>query len=213
VRGRPARTVLRKGGRSNASPLSGDLDYLSRYDGLRAIRVNPLGAYALGLADHYHPPAPATPPGDSLKVLPNLDIVAVGEIGPADRLLLDAVAAHTSERVWSLSTGTLLAALGTGRTVEELRRLLTDRCQHGLPATVARLLDDVAARTSQVVDRGVCRVVECADPALAALISRDRTLRAVCRPLGDRHLAVPIEHETAFRNGLQKLGYLLPAQP
>ena len=31
------------------------LDALSRYDGLRAIRLNPLGAYALGLTDTYQP--------------------------------------------------------------------------------------------------------------------------------------------------------------
>jgi hypothetical protein len=28
------------------------------------------------------------------------------------------------------------------------------------------------------------RVIECADPAMAALIANDRTLRALCRPLG-----------------------------
>lgn len=34
-----------------------DLNCLSRYDGLLAIRLNPLGAYALGLTGDYHPPA------------------------------------------------------------------------------------------------------------------------------------------------------------
>src|SRR5665811_1996055 len=36
-----------------------DLDSLSRYDGLHDIRVNALGAYVLGLAEHM-PPAAAT---------------------------------------------------------------------------------------------------------------------------------------------------------
>ena len=30
-----------------------ELDYLSRYDGLRFIRINPFGAWCLGLADTY----------------------------------------------------------------------------------------------------------------------------------------------------------------
>ena len=35
-----------------------DLDSLSRYDGLHAVRLNPLGAYALGLTDTYKPAEP-----------------------------------------------------------------------------------------------------------------------------------------------------------
>lgn len=37
-----------------------DLDALSRYDGLQAIRLNALGAYTLGLGDTYHPTVAAT---------------------------------------------------------------------------------------------------------------------------------------------------------
>jgi hypothetical protein len=60
-----------------------DLDCLSRYDGLRALRINALGAYALGLAEAYQ----ATGGTErTLRVLPNLDIVALGEIPVADRL-------------------------------------------------------------------------------------------------------------------------------
>jgi hypothetical protein len=35
----------------------GDLDALSRYDGLQAVRLTALGRYALGLTDTYQPPA------------------------------------------------------------------------------------------------------------------------------------------------------------
>ena len=51
-----------------------------------------LGAYALGLTDPYQPADPIRP-CRALKVLPNLDIVATGT-SPADRLILDAYAAH-----------------------------------------------------------------------------------------------------------------------
>jgi hypothetical protein len=56
-----------------------DLDALSRYDGLQAIRLTALGCYALGLTDSYQPPA-----GDeqnrTLKVLPKLDVVTTGTL-------------------------------------------------------------------------------------------------------------------------------------
>ncbi|MGH3575386.1 MAG: helicase-associated domain-containing protein, partial [Pseudonocardiaceae bacterium] len=78
------------------------------------------------------------------------------------------------------------------------------------PSTVTALIDDVARRTSQLQDLGMTQLVECADAALATLIANDRRLRALCRPVGDRHLAVPPEHGTAFRKGLRTLGYALP---
>jgi len=69
-----------------------DMDALSRYDGLRAIRLTAL-----------------------LKVLPNLDIVATGSISVGDQLLLSAYARQTSDRVWTVSAASLLAATDSGR--------------------------------------------------------------------------------------------------
>ena len=60
---------------------------LSRYDGLRAVRLNDLGAYVLGLSMSYTPPEPEAP-GRTVKVLPNLDVVAVGRLAPAELLVL-----------------------------------------------------------------------------------------------------------------------------
>jgi hypothetical protein len=42
------------------------------------------------------------------------------------------------------------------------------------------------------------------------MIARDRNIAKLCRPVGDRHLAVPIEHDAAFRKAVQTLGYVLP---
>jgi hypothetical protein len=75
-----------------------ELDYLSRYDGLRAVRLNALGAYVLDLVPRYQPPADEHSPQPILKVLPNLDIVVTGDLPPADRLTLD-VAAHALPRL------------------------------------------------------------------------------------------------------------------
>jgi hypothetical protein len=64
-----------------------------------------------------------------------------------------------------------------------------------------------------LTDLGHARVIECADPALATLLARDRALRALCHPLGERHLAVPLDRELKFRTALLKLGYVLPGRP
>ena len=110
-----------------------DLAYLSRYDGLTAVRVNDLGAFVLGISDR--PPVAAAPTA-AVKV--------------------------------------------------------------------------PSARGSGLSDRGVVRLVECADPATAELIARDTRTAAYCRLLGDRHLAVAAAHDVAFRDALVDLGYALP---
>jgi hypothetical protein len=103
-----------------------DLDYLSRYDGLLAIRLNPLGAYALGLTTGYQASASTTALERTLKVLPNLDIVAIGDPTTADRLVLDAHAEHTGDRVWTVRADTLLAAVETGRQLGQFVTFLTN---------------------------------------------------------------------------------------
>jgi hypothetical protein len=72
------------------------------------------------------------------------------------------------------------------------------------------LLDDVTGRAGRLRDLGQVRLIECADPALAALIHHDRSLRPLCTAIGEQHLAVTAENEPAFRRALHALGYALP---
>jgi hypothetical protein len=187
-----------------------DLDCLSRYDGLYEVRLNDLGAYVFGKADRY-----VTPEGDEtrervLKILPNLDVVATGTLRPADRLLLSAYAEQTSDRVWTLSRSSLLAAIDSGRPLDQFTAFLEARSSVDLPDPVSVLLTDVWDRTRQIKDCGIVRVIECRDRSLVPLITRDRKLSALCSPLGDRHIAVPIDLESEFRRALRALGYVLP---
>jgi hypothetical protein len=81
-----------------------------------------------------------------------------------------------------------------------------------LKLCAAGLVADVHRRAGQLTDLGHVRVIECADPATAALIARDRTLRSLCRPIGDRHLAVPPDQELRFRKALIARGHVFPVR-
>jgi hypothetical protein len=186
-----------------------DLDRLSRYDGLLAVRLNTLGAYALGLTSDYQPPASTATPERTLKVLPNLDIVAMDDLSPADRLVLDAHAEHTADRIWTVRTDTLLGAVEAGRQLDQFVTFLTDRATHDLPVAMTVLVEDVTTRATKIRDQGVVRLIECADPPLATLIARDPNLRILCTLIGDRYVAVPVEHETGFRRILRTLGHTI----
>jgi len=185
-----------------------DLAYFSRYDGLICFRVTPLGAYCLGAApDHRPAPVELKP---VLRVMPNLEVAAIGaELTQGDRLALDAYATRVSDLVWMLDAGKLLAAVEEGRSAGEIREFLAARNDGPIPDTVARLLDHVADRCSKVHDRGLARLVECADPALAALIANDSRTRKHCMRAGERHLVVPSSSEAAFKRALREAGYLL----
>lgn len=188
------------------------LDALSRYDGLQAIRLNPLGAYAVGLTDTYQPGEPEPVDAPPLKVLPNLDIVATGNVPTADRLTLSAYAKQTADHVWAVSATSLLTAIDSGRDLAEFTAFLARRTGHEPPDTLNTLVADVHRRAGQLTDLGHVRLIECADPATAALIAGDRTLRSLCRPIGDRHLAVSPDQELRFRKALIARGYVVPGR-
>jgi Helicase conserved C-terminal domain len=185
-----------------------DLAALSRYDGLRAVRLTALGAYAAGGTAGYEPPAPAVP-DRMLQVLPNHDVVAVADLAPADRMVLDTFAVRRSERVWSFSAASLLAAVDAGRTPGEFAAFLAERSVHPVPAAAHRLFDDVEARAGQVRDLGVRRVLECADASVATLLERDRSLRRLVTRVGERHLLLDPAAEPKARTALRALGYPL----
>jgi hypothetical protein len=187
-----------------------DLPFFSRYDGLMYFRLTPLGAYCLDVESGYQAPPVEVKP--VLRVLPNLEIVAAGsDLEQSDRLALNAYATPVSDFVWRLESGKLLAAIEAGRQMGEIREFLAARSGEALPGTVARLLDDVAERTTKVHDRGLARLVECADAALAALIANDARTRKHCMLAGERHLVVAGSSEAAFRRALRDAGYLLAA--
>ena len=184
-----------------------DLAFFSRYDGLLYLRVNALGAYCLGTEKTYAP-APREQ-RQSLRVLPNLEVVETASLGKSDRLLLEKYADAVSERVWRLQRDNIVAALAAGHTLMELREFLTASSGEPLPGPVAQFFDDIERRASLLRDAGTARLIECADAATAALLANESTLKRLCLLAGERTLAIPSATEAAFVRGLQKLGYAL----
>jgi rRNA-processing protein FCF1 len=108
-----------------------------------------------------------------------------------------------------LDQAKLLAAVEEGRPIDEVREFLAARTRTAIPDTVTRLLDDLAERSTKVRDQGLARLVECADPALAALIANDSRTRKYCMLAGERHLVVPASSEATFKRTLREVGYLV----
>jgi hypothetical protein len=186
-----------------------DLSCLSRYDGLMFVRINPLGAWCLGVAESYEPQAAAVE--KVLKVLPNLDVVASDHPpSAADGLFLERFAERASEAVWHLSRDKILAAIEQGLSVGELKEFLTSRNQGTVPQTAEVFLDDLEEKAGQLEDLGTARLIACKDEVVARTLVGDRRLRGLCRLTGERHLVFRAADEAAVRRALRELGHVLP---
>jgi hypothetical protein len=183
-----------------------DLEFLSRYDGLACIRVNPLGAYCLGLTKAFES-APLERKS-TLRVLPTLEVAAVsGPLPPADLLFLERFANRQSDVVWRLERGRILAAAQAGLEPKTLRGFLVARSVAPLPESVDSLLRDAEKRSALVADRGAARLLECADEFQARLLATDPRTKGLCLRAGERHIVVPARKEAAFRRALLDVGY------
>ncbi len=186
-------------------PGSDELAWLSRYDGLQFFRLNPLGAYCLGLADTYEPGAPAE--RTSLTVFPDLRVCTGEALSADERLMLETFAEAEAEGVWRLARDRTLAAFESGHDADELRAFLAARDDQPLPETVEGFLRNVERGAGALRARGAALLIECADEDVAARIAGDERTARLCLRAGKRHLAVRTRSEAAFRKAVRDLGF------
>ena len=183
--------------------------FLSRYDGLLSFRINPLGAFCLELADAYAATAVTT--DSRLRILPNLDLVMTGPpLGAAEQLMMETFTTQTSDAVWKLDRDVALKAAEAGHSLKEFQDFLLQVSDETLPKTVQQFFQDCRSRSESLQDRGMARLIECADATLAALIANDSRTKKYCQLAGKTYLVVAVDQEMRFRTGLRKLGYSLP---
>ena len=187
---------------------SDELLYLSRYDGLHYFRLNPLGAYCLGIADTY---APSTPTARAaLSIYPNLSIQAAAPLSPEERTLLETYAAAEADGVWRLDRDRVLVAIENGHDPDELRKFLAARDDQPLPETVEGLLAAAKRDARALKIRRTALLIDCADAEIATRLTTDKRTAKLCLRAGERLLAVPTASEAAFRKAARAMGYGMP---
>ena len=182
-----------------------ELVFLSRYDGLKYFRLNPLGAYCLDLASAYVPGE--TLPSASISVLPSLQVNIAGLLVPDELFLLEAFAEKESDTVWRLSHEKAVAAIERSTPIERLRKFLQTRDQQPLPETVEGFLIAAEAGAKACIHRGAAVLIECATDDIAQLLSTSPQTKHLCIRAGTKNLVVKAELEADFKKGLRRLGY------
>jgi hypothetical protein len=186
-----------------------DLEYLSRYDGLIYVRLNPLGAYGLGLVNTYEPAQIET--RAQLTVLPSLQVyVSGGVLSPDEALLLEAYAEQETDTGWRLDREKAIAAVESGNHIAELREFLQTRDEQPLPETVESFVITTERRAQALHKKGPALLIECADAGIADLVAQHERTKRFCQRAGERQVVVLAEVEEQFRKALHSLGYGLP---
>ncbi len=182
--------------------------FLSRYDGLRYIRLNALGAYCLGREIEYRPVVEATP---SLFIVgADLSLTLQREPRPAESLVLEQIATGQTRDRWQLNPDAVLTQSADPAERERIRDFLQTASDGELPPQAVQLLDTVAERATALSDAGAARLIKCKDKAIAAMLASDPSTAAHCVRAGDRLICVAEPKLKAFRKGLARLGFVLP---
>ncbi|WP_295393139.1 hypothetical protein [uncultured Thiodictyon sp.] len=185
-----------------------DFLFLSRYDGLRYLRINPLGAFCLGLATEYRAVIEARRPLFAIGA--DLGLNLLREPEPGERLLLERIAKPVSGELWRLDPDAVLNQSAQADERARIGAFIESAADAALPPAVSQLLATVEERATALVDAGPARLIQCRDPATAALLASDPVTAPHCARAGERLLCVPEPKLTAFRKGLAKLGLILP---
>jgi len=182
------------------------LDFLSRYDGLQYIRINPLGTWCLKISESYK--AAPIEKRCILKVLPNREITEVLAPFPhAEALFLEAIADKISDKVWRLNPDKILITCEKGRTIEEIKEFLLSKNDQELPGNILTFFNDMIKRSKLLCDAGMARLVKVSDPIVALTLTKDSRLKDLCIPAEGGHIVVPLTNENEFRKKLRKMGY------
>jgi hypothetical protein len=176
-----------------------------RYDGLIAFRLNPLGAYGLGLA-------PAYAPGQiearaQLTVLPSLQInVRGGALSPDEALLLETYAERETDTVWRLDRDKAIAAVESGNHLAELRAFLQARDAQPLPEMVESFITTTERQARALHNKGPALLIECADVEIADLVAHHESTEQPASALASVRGGMGCNRR-AFRKALHTLGY------
>ena len=183
-----------------------DLDFLSRYDGLKFIRINKLGAFCLELSENYELPKVAVT--SSFTILPNLTIKVVGEpLTGGEELFLKNYAVKETENVWRLSRELTINALENGQNIKSLSEFLQSREEQFLPETVEGFLRETEKRAAALKNKGTAIIIECETAEIADEIAANPHTKKICQRFGKKSLAVFTEYEKNFREIVKKIGY------
>ncbi|MCF6312546.1 MAG: hypothetical protein L3J39_08850 [Verrucomicrobiales bacterium] len=182
-----------------------DIEWLSRYDGLRAFRITKLGAYCLGMSDEFTP----TQPVSSLKLEVSSDLnihIISGELQVAQKFLLDTWANPTANNTWLLDPQRACQAVERGQNTADFAQFLNQHGDQLLPESVAAFLKRSETNGKALKHLSDAQIFECNHPSTADRIANLDALKKSCFRIGKTQLVVPAKRVAQFKKTVRSLG-------
>lgn len=186
------------------------MSFCGRYDGLLYARLNPLGAYCLGLIDDYENSAASGK--RFFKILPNFEIVCLDHsaLPPPVAHMLNWLAKPNGDFVWKIEGDSMLEYLESGGSMRDLLNFMEGYSEFGVPETVRKYIEDLGRKARGLVGSEDAILFEAADEATATLIANDPGASKYCCKAAGRLLVVRKKNQRAFHNAVKRMGYVLP---
>lgn len=183
-----------------------DLEYLSHCDGLQYIRINDLGAFAMGIYDEYE----AQKSDDDILTFDGTDLVIsdTAVISPGQEMYLEKIAERTEVDRWRLTISSLLTAINKGESVTEIKKTLKSLSTKELSRELAQLFVEVEHRSTAFTGVGQTTLIECTTEARKQALT-NKNLSSLCMPAGDKYLVAIPGKELKFIKALESSGYIL----
>ncbi len=180
----------------------------SQYDGLKYIRLTPLGEYLLGLSPAYAGPPPLAAE-NLLKILPDgkIEITAPEKITPNDRQFLKQITHPVEANIYALHLQNILSTFESGVTLDTIIDFLNSKSGQSIPEDILFYLEE-AHYDSQVLEwRENAILLRATDSRFIEVIKHNNQLSKYCMLTEKNNVIVPVSKEKAFRQQLKKLGF------
>lgn len=181
--------------------------YLSRYDGLRYVRLTELGAYVAGLSETYDQAMTAVAQArvilDENHLIINLD----GR-DPVKSMTLETLAERISDTCFRMSYESFLRGCSHETDVEDRIDLFESMIEDRIPAIWMDFLKDVQNRANPMEARDEAYVFQLRpDPNLLDLMARDRILKKYILKAERHHVIIQNRNLGHVKRRLAALGY------
>ncbi|MEM1327600.1 MAG: hypothetical protein AAGI23_16685 [Bacteroidota bacterium] len=192
-----------------------DMDDLGRsvyspYDGLRYVRLTPLGAYVARISDHYDVPASSAPP--SIKLSPDSLTIMVEADNNLSDTLLGPYANRISPTRFQTDFSTFLHEVSSKQGVEDKINMFVQFVRDELPPNWVSFFAELRQKVDPLEALPSINVFKIPQDngGLIKLIARDTKLRELVVKAEGYHILIYQKDMRAFKKRLREFGYLLP---
>lgn len=182
--------------------------YLSPFDGLRYVRLNALGAYALGLQKTYT--VSIEEPTANIVLDDKRLIISIDGYDPLKTMVLEKLAEKISETCYKVNYQSFLKECATQQDIKQKISLFQEQIAAKPPQIWQEFLEDVQEKINPLSKKTNLAVYKLQpNKELIALVARDEMLKQHIFKAEDYHVVIDAKHLSKVKKRLEEFGYFI----